>query len=118
VRRERTEVELQGIGLVHNQLCGRVIGTQARDQITVQLNHMQGGAAIEQRPGERARAGTDLDQGFARLRVEGVEDALHDAAVVQEVLAEALFRLKVGHKIFSHGCAQMHTDEEPSAMGS
>jgi len=87
---------------VHDQLPGRVFGTQARDQIAVKLNHVQGCAAFQQRPGQCAVAGADLDQNFARLRVEGVEDALHDAAVVQEVLAEALFRLKMGHMIFSH----------------
>ena len=72
------------------------IGAQAHGQIAVQLNHVQGCAAFQQRPGQCAGTGADLDQDFARLRVEGIEDALHDAVVVQEVLAEALLGLKWG----------------------
>jgi hypothetical protein len=101
-RCKRAEVESQGIGFVHDQFPCWKIATQVCGQIAVQFDHMQRRAALEQRPGERPRTGADLDQGFARLRIERIEDALHDAAVVQEVLAEALLGLNAGHKIFSH----------------
>ena len=40
--------------------------------------------------GERAQAGADLDQRLARLRVNGIGDAVDDRFVDQEMLAEAL----------------------------
>src|SRR5690606_6753625 len=47
---------------------------------------------VEQREGHRALAGADLDQAVARLRVDGKDDAVDHAPLVQEVLAERLLR--------------------------
>ena len=50
---------------------------------------MQVRQAFEQRLGEGAEAGADLDDDIGRLRMNGVDDGVDDAVVNEEVLAEA-----------------------------
>ncbi len=73
------------------------IGAQARCQITVKLNHMQGRTTFKQRSRECAGSGADLDQSLAWLGVKHINDALHDIVVMQEMLTEALLGLGMGH---------------------
>src|SRR3990172_2265455 len=48
--------------------------------------------SLEQGPGQRAFARTNLDDGVAGRRVNGVDDSLQYPGVVQEVLAKTLAR--------------------------
>ena len=89
---QRGEVDLQHVAVDHRQGAVRLRGLRQReDQIAVELDHGQFAVAVEQRKGDRALAGTDLDQAVARLRIHRQHDAVDDAAVVQEVLAQVLF---------------------------
>src|SRR5690606_41521189 len=55
---------------------------------------VRGQAAVrrQQREGHGALAGSDLDAAVARLRVDGEDDLLDPAALMQEVLPERLLR--------------------------
>ncbi|MCY1455998.1 hypothetical protein D9M71_731840 [compost metagenome] len=65
---------------------------QDRHQVFVQLHHVQLCATAQQAFGQGALARADFQQVFAGLGVDGTQDAVDDAGVVQEVLAEALAR--------------------------
>jgi hypothetical protein len=66
-------------GEIHHQHVGfddakhavlRRFGVQARNQVAVDLDRGERPDAIEQRPGQRALPGSDLDDAFAGLRVD------------------------------------------------
>ena len=65
---------------------------QNRHQVLVQLHHVQLGTAAQQAFGQSTLARPDLQQVFARSGVNGAQDTVDDAGVMQEVLAEALAR--------------------------
>src|SRR5690606_24237019 len=92
---------LQRIALVQVKVgVGAELVLQDGDQVQVQLDHIQACAAVQQTFGERALTRADFHQALAVARVDGAQDAVDDAGVVQEILAEALARavLILGHK--------------------
>ncbi|MCY1514918.1 hypothetical protein D9M68_494840 [compost metagenome] len=95
------EVELHRIALVQGELrIEAELELEQRNQVLVQLDHVEMRAATGQALGEGALAGADFHQAFACTRVNGAQDAVDDAGVVQEVLAEAFagaVLVKVGH---------------------
>ena len=62
---------------------------QARDDVAVEFDGVQVRQAFEQRLGECAEAGADLDDDIGWLRMDGVDDGMDDAVIDEEVLAEA-----------------------------
>src|SRR5574340_1290083 len=89
---QAAEIELQGIAAVHAEALGGPASLQARDDVAVELDGMQVRQALEQRASQRTEAGADLDDGFPRLRMDGVDDGVDGAVVDEKVLAEALAR--------------------------
>ncbi len=85
------EVELQRIALVQAEIiAASELVLQDRDQVLVQLDNVQLSATAQQAFGQGALARADFQQVFAGLGVDGAQDAVDDACIVQEVLAEAL----------------------------
>ena len=68
----------------------RAVPPQFRNHVAVDLDHLEPPAALEQRPGQRAEPGSDLDQPLAGLRIDRGDDTREHARVVQEMLPEAL----------------------------
>jgi len=102
-RLEAGEVELQRIALVQAKArVGAELALQDGDQVEVQLDHVELRAAAEQALGQRALARADLQQALVLLGADGAQDAVDDAGIVQEVLAEALARAVL---VFGHGRA-------------
>ena len=86
---QRTEVEFQCVAAVNGEAVGGPGAVQPRDDVAVEFDRMQVRQAVEQGLGQRAEAGADLDDGFARLRMDRVDDGVDDAVVDEEILAEA-----------------------------
>ena len=63
-------------------------GLQRRVQVAVEFDRGECAVLPQQREGQRALAGADLDDGVAGLRVRRLHDLVDDPAVVEEVLAE------------------------------
>ena len=83
------EIELQGIGLVDQQLA--VTGgffAQQRHQVAIEFHGLQRAMFLQQGQGDRAPTRADLDDGVARSRVDRADDALDDSRVVEKMLAE------------------------------
>ncbi|MNN57866.1 hypothetical protein D3C81_1728780 [compost metagenome] len=100
---ELAEVELQGVALGEaevRQLSELVL--QDGNEVQVQLDHIELGAAGQQALGEGALAWADFQQVLARTGVDAAQDAVDHACIVQEVLAEALARAVL---VFGHGTA-------------
>ena len=98
---ETAEVELQGIALIQVEvLTPGELGLQDGNQVEVELDDIQLGAAVEQPFGERPLPGADLHQSFTGLGVDRPQNAVDHPRVVQEVLAEAFARavLVIGHE--------------------
>ncbi len=76
----------------------RVFGREARDDVAVDLHHVQVRQALQQRPRERAEPRTDLDHVIARPGIDRRDDLRDDAGTVEKVLAEPLARyVRAGH---------------------
>ncbi|MNG06556.1 hypothetical protein D3C84_898040 [compost metagenome] len=74
---------------------------QDGNEVQVQLDHIELGAAGQQALGEGALAWADFQQVLARAGVDAAQDAVDHACIVQEVLAEALARavlVMFGHR--------------------
>src|SRR5690606_30141629 len=97
------EVELQRVALVEvkARIAGE-LGIEDGDQVEVELDHVQACAAVEQAFGQCALAGADLQQTFTLPGVDGAENAMDDAGIVQKILAEAFARAVL---VFGHGGA-------------
>ena len=90
-RGERDEVDVERVGLVHDQLAQRADPRlQFGDHVAVDLDDFQASRAREQVAGQRAQSRSDLDQWLPGLRIDGRDDARDHLLVMQEVLAEAL----------------------------
>jgi hypothetical protein len=101
--RERGDVDGERVGFDDLELAdARGRRAQARGQVAVELDRGQRADAREQREGERAFARADLDEALARLRVDRAQQPVDDAALVQEMLPEALLH----HVRFGHGRAR------------
>ena len=83
------KVHFQHIGFDHVELA---VQAQAGRQVAVELDDGEAAQALDQRLRERGQARADLDHGLAGARVDGADDGVDDAAVAEEVLAEALAR--------------------------
>ncbi|MCY1367601.1 hypothetical protein D9M69_545440 [compost metagenome] len=99
---EAVEVELQRIALMQVEvaLAGKLL-VENRDQVLVQLHHVELRAAAEQALGQCALARADFQQAVFCLGMNGAQDAVDNAGIVQEVLAKAFARLVLvllGHK--------------------
>ncbi|MNM71427.1 hypothetical protein D3C81_830910 [compost metagenome] len=96
------EVEFQRITLMQVEiaLAGKLL-VEDRDQVLVQLHHVELRAAAEQALGQCALARADFQQAVFCLGMNGAQDAVDNAGIVQEVLAKAFARLVLvvlGHK--------------------
>ena len=90
---QRREIELQRVGLVQLERLRRAPArAQLRGEIAVDLDGVERARLADQPLGQRAAAGTDLDQRLVGLRRDLAHDAVEHAAVVQEMLAEPLAR--------------------------
>ncbi|MNN56089.1 hypothetical protein D3C81_1710000 [compost metagenome] len=102
VRRQAVEVELQRIAGVEGEVRVEAEAhLQQGQQVLVQLDHVQLGAAAEQALGKGALAGADFHHVLARARMDGAQDAVDDTGIVQEVLAETLagaVLVQLGHR--------------------
>lgn len=99
---QAVEVELQCVALMQVEvaLAGELL-VEDRDQILVQFHHVQLGTAVKQAFSQRTLARADFQQVVFRLGANGAQDAVDNAGIVQEVLAEALARtvlVMLGHK--------------------
>lgn len=104
-RAQGVEVELQGIALVQVEvaLAGELL-VEDRDQVLVQLHHVQLRAAAQQAFGQGALARADFQHAVFGFGVDSTQDTVDNAGVVQEVLTEALARpvlVLLAHKRFS-----------------
>ncbi|MNP18479.1 hypothetical protein D3C76_1109630 [compost metagenome] len=96
------EVEFQRIALVQGEVRLQAEPPfQLRDQVEVELDHVQPGVAVHQSFGQGTLARSDFQQMLSLARSDGAQDAMDHPGVVQEVLAEALARavlIKLGHR--------------------
>ncbi|MCY1447661.1 hypothetical protein D9M71_642910 [compost metagenome] len=93
-RTQAGEVELQRIALVQAEVVAvSELLVEDRDQVLVQLDHVQLCAARQQAGSQGALTRADFQHALAGLGVDRAQDAVDDAGVVQEVLAKALARL-------------------------
>jgi hypothetical protein len=67
-----------------------MLSGQPCSEVAIDLDDREALEAFEQRAGERAQPGPDLDDVVIRLRIERSDDALDVMPVDQEMLAEAL----------------------------
>src|SRR3546814_12355432 len=90
---QRAEVDVEHVGVDEGEFAVRARGGGERlQQVAVEFDRRERAVALEQREGHRALAGAALDQPVAGLRVDGVDDPVDHAALVQEVLAEGFLR--------------------------
>ena len=87
-RQDLGVAELEEVAADDGQLRRRALG-QRRGQIAVDFDGANDGTGAEQRPRQRAEAGTDLDERFAGDRRHG-GDQLGRPRGLEEMLAEAL----------------------------
>src|SRR3954463_15438104 len=90
--RKPRKVELERVGAMHRQLRGTEARGQRRGEIAIDLDGLELARPLDERRGERALAGADLDQEIIRRRRYGVDDAGQYTRVMQEMLAEPLTR--------------------------
>ena len=99
VAAQRAEVELERVGQVHAQVAAAAAAAlEFRHHVAVDLDDVERARGLEQRHGDRAAPGTDLDQAVAGLRRDGAHDAVDRPGIVQEVLAEALLGAAQGRR--------------------
>ena len=72
---------------------------EQRNDVMVDFDDVQRACTLEQGRGNRAAARAYLDQPIARLGVDGADDALDRAGVMQEMLAIALFGKARPHQL-------------------
>ena len=103
--RQLAEVHLQDITRDQTQIAAlRLGGVRERlQQIAVELDRGERAMPREQRQGQRALAGADLDEVLARLGVDRQNDPIDDAALVQEVLPEVFLGRLV--EVLVHDCS-------------
>src|SRR3546814_3681745 len=107
---QRAEVDVEHVGVDEGEFAVRARGGGERlQQVAVEFDRRERAVALEQREGHRALAGADLDQPVAGLRVDGVDDPVDHAALVQEVLAEGFLRRRAER-------SEEHTSELQSLM--
>ena len=83
------KVEAQSIGHMQRQALPRETLLQRSGQIAIDLDRIEATCALEQRFGQGAVSGTDLNKRILRRWTDRANDALDDSLVMQEVLTEA-----------------------------
>jgi hypothetical protein len=68
------------------------VGAQPGRQVAVELDHRQVPQTLDQGLSQCGQAGPDFHHGLPRPGINGADDGIDDAAVGQEMLAEALAR--------------------------
>ena len=72
---------------------------ERREDARVVFDRRHGAGLSQERQGERAEAGADFEDGFARLGVDDGEQAGDDGFVAQEVLAEVFGGFDFVHRM-------------------
>ena len=94
---ERTKVEFERIAFVDGQPFRREALPKSRNQVAVDLDHLQMVDAFQQRAGDGTQPRSDFDQGVARTRGNRVHNLLDDAGRDKEVLPKPLPGSVPGH---------------------
>jgi hypothetical protein len=89
----------QRIACVHRQLPGRIRLPQPGDDIAIDLDHMQMVEPPQERAGQGAQPGTDLDQPVVPLHRQQMDDVRDELLIDQKILAKALARDMRPHPI-------------------
>ena len=89
---ERGEVEVERVGDDERQRIGRELRAQARREVAVDLDRRDAPGVRDEARGDRGQPGADLDDGVARARRDGGDDARDVMRIDEEVLAEATAR--------------------------
>ena len=88
-----SEIEVEHVSFVQLQRAVRGCDlAQMTRSIPIDLHGLERADAIEQWQRDRAQARSDFDQALARLGIDGVENPLDDASIMEEVLTEAFAR--------------------------
>ena len=89
---QRREIEFQRVSGMDDQFRSRIIlrvvMLQPRDDVAVDFHHMQMIQSLQQRTGQRAQAGADLDHIVGWFRANRADDIGDDLLIDQEILAE------------------------------
>ena len=72
---------------------------ERREDARVVFDRRHGAGLSQERQGERAEAGADFEDGFARFGVDNSEQAGDDGFVAQEVLAEVFGGFDFVHRM-------------------
>src|SRR6185369_5037729 len=89
--RQSSEVDAEDVAFDDGE-PGRA--TQTRREITIDLDDGQRAGTLDERCRERTAPGADLDERIARTRIDLADDPLDDRRLDEEVLAEALPRVR------------------------
>src|SRR5574343_1724326 len=73
---------------------------QTGNQVAIDFDDVQVIDTLQQRLGNRPQAGADFDHRIATLRIDGRDNGGNDAAIDQEVLAEAFAGDVAFHAVF------------------
>jgi hypothetical protein len=99
--RKILERKIHGIRALHRQPLGREFGSEARREISVDLDRGEPADSLEERPRERALAGADFDDEIIRCRIDRSHDPLEDSGIVEKMLPEALARRYLSSSLIS-----------------
>ncbi len=99
---------------MHAQFAASLaVGLQRRHDVAIDLDDVERASQCEHGGGDRAATGTDFDQPLAGARIDGANDAVDRAGVVQEVLTVALLGVTVLHQ-----CDAWSRARRPSSSAS
>ena len=98
---EAFEVKLQGIALMQREVAhARELLVEDWNQVFVEFNNIQLAAAVQNTFGQGTLARADFQQAITRFGVDGTQNAVNYACIVQEVLTKALARFVL--ELLSH----------------
>jgi len=84
---------------VHAQLTAPLaVRLQGRDDVRIDLDDVQRAGQRQHGCGDGAPARADFDETIARARIDGADDTVDRAGVVQEVLPVTLLGVAVLHQ--------------------
>jgi len=92
-------VEFERIRDMEREALRREFRREPRGEVAVDLDRMDAAGAFDERPGQRAESGADLDEIVAAPRVDGVDDPRDVMRIGEEILAEPLARLVALHPV-------------------
>ena len=88
---DAAEIELERVAGMDGELVLRIMALHPLNDVTVDFHDMQVLQALQQRLGHGAQARANFHHAICRLWVDGLDQAVDDSAVGQEVLAKTLF---------------------------